>query len=154
MATHTHNHKACVSDALHKAEILCSDTGIRLTPIRKRVLELVWKSHRAIKAYDILEQLDARDGALAPPTVYRALEFLQSHGFVHKVESLNAFIGCGHPLSRHHCQFFICTACGEVDEFCDEGIAERVGKKAKQAGFTPQSQVLEVRGVCASCGKH
>lgn len=153
MKHHTHNHEACLSDAVQKAELLCNDVGVRLTPIRKRVLELVWSKHKAVKAYDILQQLDAKDGSLAPPTVYRALEFLVEQGLVHKVESQNGFIGCSHPLNQHGCQFLICTECGDIKEFCDDEVTKLIKKNTKQAGFTFTQQMLEVYGVCAECQK-
>jgi Fur family zinc uptake transcriptional regulator len=148
---HTHNHKDCQHAALQGAEVVCAAQGVRLTAIRKRVLELVWASHKAVKAYDVLAHLDAGDGAQAPATVYRALDFLQANGLVHKIESLNAFVGCGHPADRHSCQFFICDACGDVSECCDSGVAAQIGRNAAKVGFHPSRQMLEVHGTCAAC---
>jgi len=136
---------------MQKAQLLCADLGVRLTPIRKRVLELVWSNHKAIKAYDILNQLDTKDGSLTPPTVYRALDFLVEQGLVHKIESLNGFIGCTHPLNKHGCQFLICTKCGDVSEFCDEEVTDLIKKNAKHSGFSLTRHMLEVYGVCANC---
>lgn len=149
--THKHDHTACTKSALESAETLCRKKGVRLTAIRRRVLELVWNSHKAVKAYDILESLDASDGALAPATVYRALDFLQQQGLVHKVESLNAFVGCAHPADSHDCQFFICDDCGDVSECCDNTLTQRIRKNATLAGFRPRRQMLEVRGTCSGC---
>ncbi len=149
--SHTHNHKACQHAALKSAEDLCAAHGVKLTPIRRRVLELVWSSHKAVKAYDVLARLDENDGALAPATVYRALDFLLENGLVHKIESMNAFIGCAHPLDRHSCQFFICDACGDVAECCDVSVAQQIGRNAARTGFHPSHQMLEVHGTCAGC---
>jgi Fur family transcriptional regulator, zinc uptake regulator len=151
MTQPSHNHAKCLDDAVQKAEMLCNDVGARLTPIRKRVLELVWGSHKAVKAYDILQQLDTKDGALAPPTVYRALDFLLEHGLVHKIESLNGFVGCTHPLNKHGCQFLICKKCGDVKEFCDDEVSKLIKQNTKQAGFIFSQHMLEVYGTCAYC---
>jgi Fur family zinc uptake transcriptional regulator len=146
-----HNHKTCLHNALEKAELLCKDIGARLTPIRKQVLKLVWSNHKAIKAYDILDRLDLKDGSLKPPTVYRALDFLVKQGLVHRIESMNAFIGCAHPLNKHGCQFLICDKCNNVDEFCDDTVTKTVQNNAKQSGFAFKRQVLEVYGICRGC---
>jgi Fur family zinc uptake transcriptional regulator len=151
MEKHTHNHSECLNDAVQEAQRLCDDVGVRLTPIRKRVLELVWGNHKAIKAYDILEKLDTKDGSLTPPTVYRALEFLLAQGLVHKIESLNGFIGCTHPLNKHGCQFLICNSCGYVKEFCDDEVTKLIRKNTNLAGFSFTRHLLEVYGKCAYC---
>jgi Fur family zinc uptake transcriptional regulator len=153
MKQHTHNHEACLNNAAKNAELLCNDLGVRLTPIRRRVLELVWSTHKAAKAYDILQQLDAKDGSLAPPTVYRALDFLLEKGLVHKVESQNGFIACSHPLKQHRCQFLICTECEYTKEFCNDDIVKLIKKNTKQTGFTFTKAILEVYGICAECTK-
>src|SRR3954453_3718975 len=92
-----HDHADCVAAALGAAERLCARRGARLTELRRRVLELIWRSHEPIGAYALLDRLGRERGRVAPPTVYRALEFLIAHGLVHRIASLNAFIGCVHP---------------------------------------------------------
>src|SRR5690606_29397539 len=96
-----HDHRRCIADALDAAERVCAGRGARLTELRRRVLELVWQSHRPVGAYPLLAAL-GRDGhAPAPPTVYRALDFLQAQGLVHRIESRNAYVGCPHPETDH-----------------------------------------------------
>jgi Fur family zinc uptake transcriptional regulator len=146
-----HNHAHCLENALTQAETLCTGRGVRLTAIRRRVLELVWSSHQAIKAYEVLERLDAADGAQAPITVYRALDFLQEQGLVHKIESLNGFVGCSHPVDRHDCQFFICDDCGDVSEACNADITKQIKRSAETAGFAATRHLLEIHGTCAGC---
>jgi Fur family zinc uptake transcriptional regulator len=146
-----HDHKNCLQNAVTQAETLCAERGVRLTGIRRKVLELVWSSHRAIKAYEVLERLGKDDGAQAPITVYRALDFLQEQGLVHKIESLNGFVGCSHPVDRHDCQFFICDDCGDVAEACNAEIAKQIKRGAEAAGFAPSRHLLEIHGTCAAC---
>jgi Fur family zinc uptake transcriptional regulator len=152
-ATAPHNHDHCISDALVRAEKLCSERGARLTPLRRRVLELVWNSHRPVGAYAVLDQLRNGDKSAAPPTVYRALDFLLEHGLVHKIESLNAFIGCDHPQDRHVSQFLICTNCSSAVELQDQGIVNAVKKSAAQTGFSVSRLTIELQGLCTNCAK-
>ncbi len=146
-----HRHSECVSDALSAAEQHCLERGHRLTPLRRRVLELVWTNHEPVKAYDVLSDLQADRARAAPPTVYRALDFLQEVGLVHRIESLNAFVGCGDPHRSHLGQFFICRECGTVAEIDDVEISTLIAGKAKKIGFSVVRETIEVEGLCAHC---
>ena len=146
-----HRHSECVSDALSAAEGHCRELGYRLTPLRRRVLELVWNNHAPVKAYDVLSDLQADRARAAPPTVYRALDFLQEVGLVHRIESLNAFVGCGDPHRTHLGQFFICRACGTVAEIDDTEISSLIAGKARKIGFSVARETIEVEGLCAHC---
>jgi Fur family zinc uptake transcriptional regulator len=146
-----HDHAECVDEALHKAAELCARRGARLTALRRRVLELVWQGHSAVKAYDLLHQLGRIDGAAKPPTVYRALDFLMAHGLVHRLESLNAYVGCPRPERRHHGQFLICEACGGVSEFEAPAIRGAIAHEAAALGFAVAHQTVEARGTCRAC---
>lgn len=146
-----HDHDSCVSDAIATAEKLCRERDLRLTAIRRRVLELVWRSHKPVGAYDILELLGKESGSAAPPTVYRALEFLIEAGLVHRLDSLNAFIGCPDPLQSHAGQFLICTNCRTVTELSETDIEELVRQTAQRHGFEAMRQMLEIEGLCENC---
>jgi Fur family zinc uptake transcriptional regulator len=147
-----HNHRKCIADALDAAERLCAESGLRFTPIRRRVLEIVWSRHAPVGAYEILDALRDEHRSAAPPTVYRALEFLVEHGLVHKIESLNAFVGCGHPEDGAHVgQFLICGRCRRVGELDDPDIAALIEKKAARVGFDVSRQTIEVEGLCRDC---
>lgn len=140
-----------VEHVLARAAALCEGRGARLTEHRRRVLEILWTAGRPIGAYEILEAM--RDGprALAPPTVYRALDFLLEQGLVHKIESLHAFVGCDHPGQPHASQFLICDRCGAVTELEDEEVARSLRSAADETGFQPARRVVELIGVCATC---
>lgn len=146
-----HSHADCLQSALAAAETVCQQRGVRLTPLRRRVLELVWQSHEPVKAYDMLEQLRQEQRRAEPPTVYRALEFLQNQGFVHRIASLNAFVGCGAPQERHDSQFLICRGCGEVAEIDDDDITRLLSRKARGLGFYIDYGTIEIKGLCAGC---
>lgn len=136
---------------MSSAEALCRERGLRLTAIRRRVLTLVWESHQPAGAYDILERLREEGRNAAPPTVYRALEFLIEAGLVHRLDSLNAFVGCPDPDRSHTGQFLICRECRTVAELDDTDISRLVAVKAKELGFTAVHQMLEIQGLCAQC---
>ena len=149
--SHDHDHDHCIDDALKAAESICLERGLRFTRTRRRVLEIVWQRHGPIGAYDILEVLQEERRKTAPPTVYRALEFLLEHGFVHKIESLNAFVGCSKPGGAHVSQFLICTGCGQTAELDDSDIAFLIAEKMTSAGFDVSRQTIEIQGVCSDC---
>ena len=146
-----HEHQSCIEDALARAEDLCRRRGARLTPLRRRVLELVWGGHRAVKAYDLLAALGEGVGAAKPPTVYRALEFLMEQGLVHRIDSLNAFVGCPQPDEGHSAQFLICGACGEVSEINAASIDHAVAERAAASGFALSRIIIELHGRCPRC---
>jgi Fur family zinc uptake transcriptional regulator len=146
-----HDHEACVSDAIDAAAALCARLGERFTPLRRRVLELVWSSHQPIGAYAILDKLREEGRAAAPPTVYRALDFLLAHVIVHRIASMNAYVGCQHPGEAHAVQFLICRSCGMAAEIHDPAMSEAVARSASRVGFTIENRVIELAGLCARC---
>jgi len=147
-----HNHTACLAQAIASAEQACAARGVRLTDLRKRVLELVWDSHAPVKAYDLLDRLRQERSGVAPPTVYRALDFLVAEGLIHRIESLNAFVGCGGPDDAgHQGQFLICRACGETAELNDPDIADVLARKAQRLGFRIDLSTVELKGLCPRC---
>jgi Fur family transcriptional regulator, zinc uptake regulator len=139
---------------LAHAEALCAERGVRLTEQRRRVLAILWEAGRPIGAYEILDAMREGPRSLAPPTVYRALDFLLEQGFVHKIESLHAFVGCAHPGRPHASQFLICDRCGVVTELEDEGVAQSLRSAAHETGFQAARRVVELIGVCATCSAH
>jgi len=146
-----HDHGHCVEQALATAEEICREKGLRFTAQRRRVLELVWNSHKPVGAYDILSSLNQDGNKAAPPTVYRALEFLIEAELVHRLDSLNAFIGCSDPRVSHNGQFLICRSCKSVAELDDAQINATVDRLAAGFGFTAISQTLEIQGLCPAC---
>ncbi len=151
-ASPAHDHASCVETALDRAAQVCDAHGARLTDLRRQVLALVWQRHEPIGAYELLDELKAINGKAAPPTIYRALDFLIEQGLVHRIESLNAFVGCNQPEERHAGQFLICNRCGAIGELDDPAIAAAVSARAAEAaGFIVEHQTIELRGLCAAC---
>lgn len=147
-----HDHGACVHDALRRAEEKCAQTGAKLTPLRRRVLELVWSNHKPHGAYALLEALEKESAKkIAPLTVYRALEFLVEQGLAHRLESLNAYLGCSAPPGGHAAQFLVCQNCGCAEEIDDPGIIAAVTAAAAVHGFQVRRQTIEISGLCRAC---
>lgn len=136
---------------LHQAERHCARRGVRFTPIRRRVLELIANTSGGLKAYDLLDLL-ARDHASArPPTVYRALDFLIDQGLVHRIESLNAYVACPCPEHTHRFQLLICRECGHVEELHLDDVNDQLTAQARALGFQVQRQTIELLGLCREC---
>jgi Fur family zinc uptake transcriptional regulator len=146
-----HDHSACVARAVDTAAALCERRGLRLTPVRRRVLEIVWRQHAPIGAYEILAELAKERAKAAPPTVYRALEFLIEAGLVHRIDSLNAFLGCDDPARAHIAQFLVCRACHRVQEVDDPTIQRVLAERARSTGFRIEPTSLEIKGLCSDC---
>ena len=149
--------------AIAEAEAACRARGTRLTPIRRRVLEALHATHRPVGAYDIAQVLTVPgERPLAPITIYRALDFLIDHGFVHRLASRNAFIACAHAHSKPSHDgagdgaevvvFLICEDCGGVDELASPALAKGIAGMLKAQDFVPTGQILEISGRCAHCG--
>ena len=145
------DHIACVEDAVAKAHQICSEKGVRLTPMRLRILELIWRSHKPIGAYALLDEIKLEHKSAAPPTVYRALDFLIEHGLVHRIQSLNAFVGCNDPGHVHSGIILICKDCGDALEMDDVKISETIASFTKNLGFQLSTQSIEATGICPVC---
>jgi len=141
----THDHKACIASTLAAAEAL----GAKLTPLRRRVLEIVLSSHTPMGAYDVLGALGGAKPA--PPTVYRALDFLTANGFVHRIDSRNAFVACFAPRKAHQSRFLLCRRCKRAAEIEDAALDEALAGAARRAGLAVERETVEITGVCADC---
>jgi Fur family zinc uptake transcriptional regulator len=146
--------------SLERAEALCQTRGVQLTPLRRDVLRLVLEAEAPIGAYALLDQLKVSRAKAAPPTVYRALDFLLEQGLIHRLERLNAFMGCNEALEGHdhdHAhdhphQFLICRGCGVTREISDHAVAEAISAAAAKAGFSAARATVEIEGLCGKCG--
>ncbi|QBY00479.1 transcriptional repressor [Rhodophyticola sp. CCM32] len=147
----THDHKACIDDMTAVAEAYCTRNKLKFTPTRRRVLEILLEEHKAIGAYDILDHLVREGRGSQPPIAYRALDFLVKHGFVHKIERLNAYIACAHPHENHSPAFMICRVCDSVAEACSVPSKGILGQAARDVGFRIERTVVEAEGVCPKC---
>lgn len=167
-----HNHSRCAVHATHEdgktsieqrveqARQSCQTRNLRFTALREQVFRVILQATAPIGAYDILAQLqqsqvlspnEDSQKAIAPPTVYRSLDFLLTNGFIHQLNSANAFIPCCHPREKHSVAFLICTECGQVEEFSADSIGIFLNSVQTQANFAVQTSVIEISGVCQHC---
>ena len=151
-AYHIHDHERCLKAALRLAREICQKNKVNLTPTKEQVLKLIWQSHRPIGAYQIQDQLARISGkAVAPPTVYRALQFLIRVGLVHKIPSLNSFIACPFPNSPQSNLFLICEECGNIAEVSCSSVDYLMQKTCRNANFNLNSKNIELFGLCVLC---
>ena len=138
---------------LDAAAAVCARQGAQLTELRRQVLALIFEAERPATAYELLDRLRSTRQNAAPPTIYRALDFLVDQKLVHKIERLNAFIACaeGDHAHAHPVQFLICRTCGTVAELDDPAVTRALSVAAEARGFQPGRAVVELDGTCASC---
>jgi len=137
---------------LAQAQQVCIKKGARFTKVREQVFLLLAKSEGAVGAYDLLDQLKKIDAAAKPATIYRALDFLSTQGFVHKIESINAFVMCHHfGDCDHPVQLLICDQCGHVEEIQSNNFDLALRSMADANGFTISHQIVEAHGSCRTC---
>lgn len=150
---HAHDHRRHAAEALERAEQLCRERGLRLTPIRRQALEALHADHKPVGAYDLADRLSPPQGRrLAPISVYRALDFLVEQGFVHRLSSRNAYIACAHGHGPQEVvAFLICDACGGVDEDTSDSVQHAVAAMTARRQFRPAHQVVEIVGRCEHC---
>ena len=151
LAFASHDHSQCLGDAMAQAEAISAATGARLTPVRRRALELLLESHRAMGAYEVLERLAAEGYGKQPPVAYRALEFLVGLGLVHRINRLNAFAACTHPGQNHTPAFLICRLCHLVAEAPAARARAALEASAATSGFIVEFASFEAVGLCPAC---
>ena len=148
-----HDHAQCAGDVLARAEALVAAQGLRLTPVRRRVLEILLEAHRALGAYDVLNRLATEGYGNQPPVVYRALDFLVEHGLAHRIQRLNAFTACMHPGQAHAPVFLICRTCNVVAEADGAGVGQALSAAGAAAGFAIERSTVEALGLCPACNR-
>lgn len=147
----THDHRHCCGDALARAEAIVAAAGARLTPVRRRVLEILLSEHRAFGAYEVLDRLAEGGTARQPPVAYRALDFLVEMGLAHRIRRLNAFAACAHPGEAHAPLFLICETCKAVAESPAPEVRAALDAAAAQTGFAVSRANVEAVGLCPAC---
>lgn len=152
-AFHDHDHADCAGAALSHADRLAHERGLRLTPVRRRALEILLEEHRALGAYEVLERLAGDGFGSQPPVAYRALDFLVENGLAHRIRRLNAFAACSHPGERHVPAFFICESCKSVAEAPVADVSHALHAAADRIGFAISRMTVEAVGLCPACGE-
>lgn len=153
LAFSRHDHGPCAADALKRAEDILTQRGLRLTPVRRRTLEILLEGHRALGAYDVLSRLAADGFGAQPPVAYRALDFLEEQGLAHRIRRLNAFCACMHMGEAHTAAFLICRDCSALSEAAVAPARAALDTAARNVGFVIESATIEALGLCPDCQK-
>lgn len=149
-AGHDHLSGAALARALDSATARCSERGERMTEPRRRVLELLLAAGEPVKAYDLIAAY-GRDGEAAkPPTVYRALDFLERQGLAHRIASISAYVACQAGEAAHAAAFLICDCCGATEEV-ETGPLFNLDAAASRSGYEIVRTTVEGHGLCAAC---
>lgn len=146
-----HQHTDDIDERIADISNMCAEQGLRFTSLRKQVLRLVMLAERPIGAYDVLAQLKQGNKPAAPPTVYRSLDFLLEHGFIHRLASINAYIPCCHPREPHEAAFLICQSCSSVQEFSKNPLFSELNELVEKDGFDIKHTTVEISGLCKAC---
>ena len=152
--SHAHEHPSSpsgVNQGLADAVAMCEARGTRLTPIRAQVLELMLKSGRSLKAYELLEQMQVVHPNSKPATIYRALDFLAEQGLIHRLDAINGWTACQHIHSHHHDLLIVCTVCGMFKELSAPHISQELRELLATVGFSPNAPETEIRATCDAC---
>ena len=160
-----------VNERLLAAKEQCRSSGARFTPLRQQIYQLVLEANKPVGAYDLITQLQQMRLAepeavsdssshqantqtpknVAPPTVYRSLEFLLSEGLIHQLTSINAYVPCCHPRAQHTAAFLICAQCERVQECSSLPVQEMMSFAEQDVGFMVERSVIELSGRCQAC---
>jgi Fur family zinc uptake transcriptional regulator len=147
-----HSHDPAPLDWQAQVRQACARRGLALTPARAGVAAIIGESPAPLGAYAIIETLSKREGKpIAPPTVYRALDFLIEHGFLHRIESRNVFAPCAHFDHAHQGVMLSCEKCGRSFEIEDADVGAAIDQAAQTAGFVAHRRMIEVAGLCREC---
>ncbi len=150
-AFHDHNHAQCAGEVVSYAERQAKIDGLRLTPVRRRVLEILAEAHRALGAYEVLDRLKSEGFGSQPPVAYRALDFLVEHGLAHRIRRLNAFAACMTPQGSHAPAFLICQRCNAIAELAGTETELALRNEAADLGFEVARMNIEALGICPAC---
>lgn len=138
--------------SIEAAERICAERGVRFTALRRLALEALLEFNGPVGAYDLLHALERKLGkSVGPPTAYRALDFLQQHGFVTRIETRNAFLPSSHPNDPGAGAFFLCNHCGATFQVDLPDLEAEFARRAETFGFCVGRRVIELQGVCADC---
>lgn len=154
---HVH-HDDNIQGRLKQAKKLCQEAGGRFTALREDIYRLILQAGRPLGAYDLMsllqqERIQTKQKLInvAPPTVYRSLDFLLEFGLIHQLNSINAYIPCCHPRQEHAAVFLICQNCQTVQELSNPPIHQMIEFSQKTLDFSVKKSMIELSGLCHAC---
>lgn len=140
-----------IAAGLREAEDVCARFGVRLTKLRREILEILLASDSPVKAYDIIEQMRDKGERLTPPTVYRVLDFLLQYGLAHRVNSLSAYVPCTGSHDEHALLLFVCSECSRAEELDDPALYASIRARLGEMGMSLRDNSIEIQGTCRKC---
>ncbi|CAN5806292.1 transcriptional repressor [soil metagenome] len=146
-----HDHRQCRREGRAAVEAECAARGLRLTPARACVLDVLLEAHRAVTAYELLDRLREAGLGKQPPIVYHALNFLVTNAFAHRIERLAAYVACTAGAGQHQAAFLVCRACRTVAETAILGPEHALAEQSAPFGFAVERVSVEAEGLCARC---
>lgn len=162
--THTHSHHCHVhsdgslEERINEAKTLCHVEGGRFTALREDIYRLILSAGRPLGAYDLINilqqqriQTGQKPSNVAPPTVYRSLDFLLEFGLIHQLNSINAYIPCCHPRAEHAAAFLICQKCSKVQELSNPPVSQMIEFSQQTLDFAVKKSMIELSGICHDC---
>ena len=136
---------------IKQASDYCEQNKYRLTEPRLQVLKIIASSVKPLGAYEILDKLGQTIKNPKPPTAYRAIDFWQEQGFIHRIESINAYVSCEAGHRHQGSQFMICDQCGFATEIHMCHLPDSIQKAASDVQFVINFWNLELNGQCRDC---
>lgn len=139
---------------ISQVEAACRGRGLQMTALRREIVGIFAQAQQPLGAYTIIQKLsEAQNRVVAPPTVYRTLDFLVENGFVVKIESRQAYVACDHigHDHDHHGIVFSCTKCGRTIEVDSASVVASLAALAEKLQFKSERTIFEVEGLCAAC---
>ncbi len=127
-------------------------SGLRATPSRLAVLELVRDGDAPLSHGDVADRLSSH--AWDRATIYRNLIDLSEAGLLRRTDVGDHVwrfeaISDAHDAAHPH---FVCTECGTVECLPELELAMAAGRRAKAPRAVKQRQVeVHVRGLCDAC---
>jgi Fur family zinc uptake transcriptional regulator len=140
-----------VPEYLTAAENLCMQRGVRLTNLRRAILEILLTVDNPVKAYDIIEYMRNKGQRITPATIYRTLEFFLQHGLIHRVNALNAYVPCTGNHEEHGFLMFVCSECRETTEIDDHVLHDSIRSRLDELGISLHDSCIEIQGTCRKC---
>lgn len=144
-------HSKCVNETIVKAREICDKNNFNLTELREKILEIIFRDHKPVKAYDVLKELEKEGISDKPPTIYRALDFFIKNKIIHKIHSLNSYFVCSHLGKHSDCHFLICKKCNKIEECCNQKLTNSIKSSSSDNEFFIEDSNVEILGICKNC---
>jgi Fur family ferric uptake transcriptional regulator len=139
------------------ASDLLRKIGLRRTPVRLGVLEVLAASTQPLGVPQVLEKLPEHTDTV---TVYRTLNTFTSKKVVHRVRgedrtwryAMSSGGGTDHDHAPHAHPHFVCESCGSVECLEDSQIPANFVRGLKVAdGYEVHYPEVTLHGVCPKC---